>query len=159
MTMQCEEQDKVIQELDVYSSMELSSLLYYLQFPTRYEPFPTSVPMDVKFKPKCQVLELGIPIPTTQNANYCRDKGRAFAASTIAKDEHESLLDKQLWAAHVMPNAAHYMMGTIHDGEYPLLHMHFFLSFLSLFSLCMCVCMYVYMYRDSIFSDAWLHEH
>lgn len=127
MTIKYDEQDEVIQELDVYLSLELSSLLYYLQFPTRYEPFPSAVSMDVKFKPKCQVLELGVPIPTIQNVNYCRDKGSAFAASASSKDfkdEQETLLGKQIWSAQVMPNSAHYMMGTIHDGKYLYGHYH-----------------------------------
>lgn len=131
-SMENEDDDPIIQELDVYLAKSLAEKLYLFQYPIRpsmmtYDGVPH---LSARIKPKQQKVELDMAV-NTMSPNYCRSKGEQIALNVdgTCNDETSTystkLMDKQTFSSiQAASNTSRYAVAFYRKGEIHVTPLH-----------------------------------
>ncbi|CAJ0940751.1 unnamed protein product [Ranitomeya imitator] len=131
-SMENEDDDPIIQELDVYLAKSLAEKLYLFQYPIRpslmsYDGVPH---LSARIKPKQQKVEIDMAINTI-SPNYCRSKGEQIALNVdgTCNDETSTysskLMDKQTFSSiQAAGGTSRYAVGFYRKGEIHVTPLH-----------------------------------
>lgn len=101
-SMEINDHDEIVREIDVFVSPALAHQMYLMQFPLQHHPMP--LPQDARIRPRHGVVELDQTIPT----NIGREGGffhpkRTFVSHTIPVSTHMAIGKMQDDAIHLTP--------------------------------------------------------
>lgn len=125
ISMENEDDDPIIQEIDLFLAKSLAEKLYLFQYPVR----PASMTYDgvphlsARIKPKQQKVEMDMAI-NAMSPNYCRSKGEQIALNVDGTSNDETstysskLMDKQTFSSiQAASNSNRYAAAFYRKGE------------------------------------------
>jgi len=102
--------DPVVKSYNIHVTSRLSPFSYLLQYPTRNSQRPYPNPISTKYKPKTKILQLEIPIDTTQY--YDSEKAEKFQG-----EGEKGKFDRFRIEGNMMSGKAGYAVGVIRGDE------------------------------------------